>query len=225
MKQNELYLPGLTPKHRISTLYCIGRNYAKHARELGNQTPRKPIVFIKPSSSVIFSEGIIQLPAQSSNIHHEVELVAAIGQKASRISEDNALDIVAGYGIGIDVTARDIQSEAKQNGHPWSIAKGFDTFAPISSFVDKEKIEDIQNVNLKLEVNGEVRQLGNTRDMIFPVAQLVSFVSSIFTLYPGDLLFTGTPEGVSQINHGDSIHAVLGNNIETLDVRVESKSF
>jgi len=221
MKLNELYIPGLTQRYSIGNLYCIGRNYAKHAQELGNDLPSEPVVFIKPNSSIIYSEGTILLPSMSTNIHHEVELIAAIGIKGKNISTDNALNYIAGYGLGIDVTARDLQSKAKEKGLPWSVAKGFDTFAPISSFVEKEEIEDIQNIGLKLMVNGKERQNGNTRHMIFDIPFLISYLSSIFTLYPGDLVFTGTPEGVSQIVSGDQIEARLGDDITSLNVSVK----
>ena len=221
MKLNELYIPGLTQRYSIGTLYCIGRNYAKHAEELGNELPSEPVVFIKPNSSGVFNEGTIKLPKVSQNVHHEVERVAAIGNKGKDIPEKEASDYIAGYGLGIDVTARDLQSKAKQNGLPWSVAKGFDTFAPISSFVEPEEIKNINDTRLKLLVNGDARQNGSTRHMIFNVPYLISYLSSIFTLYPGDLIFTGTPEGVSQIVSGDQIEAWLGDRIVTLQIKVK----
>lgn len=221
MKLNELYIPGLTQRYSIGILYCIGRNYAKHAEELGNELPTEPVVFIKPNSSVIYNEGTILLPQKSNNIHHEVELVVAIGKKGKNITKKEAPNYIAGYGLGIDVTARDIQSKAKAKGLPWSVAKGFDTFAPISSFVEPDKIEDIQHIDLNLMVNGKERQNGNTQHMIFDIPFLISYLSSVFTLYPGDLIFTGTPEGVSQIVSGDHIAAQLGNAITSLNVSVK----
>ncbi|MDZ7717120.1 MAG: fumarylacetoacetate hydrolase family protein [Balneolaceae bacterium] len=193
----------------VNTLFCIGRNYAKHAEELDNEVPSKPMVFLKPNSSIIFDGDIISLPSLSKEVHHEVELVAAIGKEGKNIAENNALDYVAGYGIGIDVTARDIQQEAKNKSHPWSVAKGFDTFAPVSTFVAADKITDPQNLELSILVNGKVRQHGYTKHMIFSVATLISYLSNIFTLQPGDLIFTGTPEGVSPIKSGDQVKANL----------------
>lgn len=218
---NTLTIPGF--EHlKINTLFCIGRNYLKHAQELNNEAPDKPMIFLKPSSSIIFDGDAIILPEQSENIHHEVELVVAIGKKGKNITQSKALQYVAGYGIGIDVTARDIQQKAKEKSHPWSVAKGFDTFAPISSFLAADQISDPQNIELQITVNEEVRQLGNTSNMIFPVAELISYLSSIFTLNPGDLIFSGTPEGVSQIRAGDRIHASLNNGEINLNVSVKS---
>ncbi|HEX6981888.1 MAG TPA: fumarylacetoacetate hydrolase family protein [Balneolaceae bacterium] len=213
-------LPGL--EHlEIGTIFCIGRNYVEHARELNNEVPGEPIVFLKPSSSVIFDGETITLPPQSGSIHHEVEMVVAIGKGGKHITENQALNHVAGYAVGIDVTARDIQQKAKEKGHPWSIAKGFDTFAPLSTSVTADKVADPQNIDLQISVNGEKRQHDNTRLMIFPIAKLISFLSGIFTLHPGDLIFTGTPKGVSAIKSGDKIEAILGNSLTKLNVTVE----
>ncbi|HET6527110.1 MAG TPA: fumarylacetoacetate hydrolase family protein [Balneolaceae bacterium] len=213
-------LPGLEPLE-IGTIFCIGRNYVEHARELNNEVPVEPLVFTKPSSSVIFDGETIKLPVQSHDIHHEVELVAAIAKGGKNIPEHKALSYVGGYGIGIDVTARDIQQKAKEKGHPWTVAKGFDTFAPLSTFITADKIADPQNIDLQISVNGERRQYGNTGLMIFPLAKLISFLSGIFTLHPGDLIFTGTPKGVSAIKSNDKIEAVLDKSLTRLNVTVE----
>ena len=202
-------ISGLNIDLTVNSIFCIGRNYAKHAEELNNEIPSKPMVFLKPNSSVIFDGDAITLPSQSNEVHHEVELLAVIGKEGKNIPESEALSYIAGYGIGIDVTARDIQQQAKDKSHPWSVAKGFDTFAPVSSFVEASQIQDPQNLELSISVNGEVRQHGYTKHMIFPVAELISYLSGIFTLQPGDLIFTGTPEGVSPIQKGDNIVAQL----------------
>jgi len=213
-------IPGL-PDFDICTVYCIGRNYVEHAHELKNEIPDQPMVFLKPASSIIFDGDSIQLPSQSNNVHHEVELVAAIGKGGKNIPEKHALEHVAGYGVGIDVTARDIQQQAKEKRHPWTVAKGFDTFAPISKFVSADKIQDPQNIELHISVNGTERQHDNTKLMIFPVAKLISYLSDIFTLHPGDLIFTGTPKGVSPIQSGDQIEATLDNSLAKLRVSVQ----
>lgn len=216
---SELLIPGLnTP---LRTIFCIGRNYIDHAKELNNPVPSSPIVFLKPHSSICFNNDTILIPPQSKDVHHEVELVVALSKSGKNIPKDIALDYIEGVGVGIDFTARDIQQKAKESGHPWSIAKGFDTFSPISTFIPFNKIEDIQNIDLQLYINNVQRQSGNTHDMIFSVAHLISFLSDIFTLHKGDIIFTGTPSGVSQISSGDTIQANLGNDIATLSLSVE----
>jgi 2-keto-4-pentenoate hydratase/2-oxohepta-3-ene-1,7-dioic acid hydratase in catechol pathway len=215
-------IPGL-PDQPIGSIFCIGRNYQKHAEELGNTVPDRPMVFLKPASAVISSGETIVLPAQSREIHHEVELVIAIGQVGKNIAEEDAPEFIAGYGIGIDVTARDIQQQAKDRGHPWSVAKGFDTFAPLSHFKAATSQADFSNMKLALSVNDEVRQNGTTRNMIFPAAELIAYLSTIFTLQPGDLIFTGTPEGVSEIKAGDTIRASLSDNEIELEVSVNRR--
>lgn len=213
-------IPGLEPELQVNSIFCIGRNYAEHARELKNVVPEQPMVFLKPVSAIIFDGGSIVIPKQSKEVHHEVELVVAIGKTGKQIPESQALGYIEGYGIGIDVTARDIQQVAKEKSHPWSVAKGFDTFAPLSRFVERSAIDDPQQLDLQIVVNGEIRQHGNTRDMIFPVKTLISYLSTIFTLNPGDLIFTGTPEGVSPITSGDRIKATLGDHLAELNVSV-----
>lgn len=217
---NNISLPGLNDL-QLGTIFCIGRNYVEHARELNSEVPDEPVVFLKPASSVILDGGVIELPSQSNNVHHEVELVTAISRGGKNISEENALSHIAGYAVGIDVTARDIQQKAKEKSHPWAVCKGFDTFAPLSSFVSVDKVPDPQNLDLTLTVNGKQRQYDNTRLMIFPIAKLITYLSGIFTLRPGDLIFTGTPKGVSRIKTGDNINATLGNSLATLSISVK----
>ncbi|WP_372635903.1 fumarylacetoacetate hydrolase family protein [Fodinibius sp.] len=211
-------LPGL-PHLNIGSIFCIGRNYVAHARELDHDVPDQPMVFLKPVSSLTF-EGPILLPPQSNEVHHEVELVVAIEKGGKDISRAEALSHVGGYGVGIDLTARDIQSRAKKQGHPWSVAKGFDTFAPISTFIPGERVADPQNLGLSLAVNDRMRQQSNTRLMIFPVADLIHYLSTIFTLRRGDLIFTGTPEGVSPLRSGDHIEARLDETLAHLTMEV-----
>jgi len=205
----------------IGTIFCIGRNYAEHAQELGNAVPKQPMVFLKPKSAVCFNGDTILLPTQSKDVHHEVELVIAIGKGGKNIPQNSALEHIAGIDVGIDLTARDIQQTAKDKGHPWSIAKGFDTFAPISNFAPLSSITSIQNLELELKVNGKTRQIGNTSEMIFPCDILISYLSSIFTLYPGDLIFTGTPKGVSALNTGDTLEASLNTSLAQLSLTVD----
>lgn len=197
------------------TMYCIGQNYAKHAAEMGSKVSETPTVFIKPPSAYIANGGDILLPEFSSNIHHEVELVVLIGKDCHIIEQDEAYKYIAGYAVGIDVTLRDLQGQAKKEGKPWSVAKGFYTSAPISDFIPQTKFDkEIPFFDLKLNVNNELRQSGNTSEMERTVANLVQYLASVFTLRPGDLIFTGTPEGVGPIKSGDSITANLSDYAE-----------
>ncbi len=213
-------IQGLTPTLFIRTIYCIGRNYADHARELQNEVPKEPVVFLKPAGSVIGDGDTILLPSQSQKIHHEVELLIAIGKTGKRIPEKKAMENVAGYGIGIDVTARDLQQQAKDKRRPWAVAKGFDTFAPMSRFLPVEEFDNPDSIALTLSVNGEIRQQAKTDLMIFSVPKLIAYLSTIFTLNAGDIIFTGTPDGVSEIQKGDLLETNLNNGQITLEVGV-----
>src|SRR5690625_2481844 len=186
-------IPGI-PDFTVGSVYCIGRNYQKHAHELGNTVPERPLIFLKPAGSIIYDEQTIILPTQSREIHHEVEMVIAVGCRGKNISQNDARSFILGVGLGIDVTARDVQQQAKENGRPWSVAKGFDTFAPLSSFqpFNNNNI-NLDSLQLSLRVNHELRQKENTRHMIFSVEEIIAYLSTIFTLYPRDLIFTGTP--------------------------------
>lgn len=190
-----------------SKILCIGRNYVEHARELANPVPKQPLVFLKPPSALIGNGDIIILPGASNDVHHEVELVARIGRTAKHVSSDDGLTYIDAYAVGLDLTARDLQSIAKTKGHPWSVSKGFDTFSPLGEFVKASHIQDPQCLDISLQINGKLVQSGNTRDMIFPLPYLISYLSAIFTLEPGDLIYTGTPEGVGPVKDGDVLRA------------------
>lgn len=215
---NRPTLPGLTGLSP-GTIYCIGRNYAEHAAELNNPVPDEPVVFMKPSASITF-DGPINIPAFVKEPHFEVELVVAMGRSFKGTDPEDALDAVAGYALGIDVTARDIQQQLKQKRLPWFAAKGLDTFAPLSSFIDKSLLPDVTNARFRLYINGELRQQGNTSDMIVPVGALLVHLSRYVTLMPGDLVFTGTPSGVGLLRNNDRLHACLDPNLLTLDMNV-----
>lgn len=194
---------------RIGKILCIGRNYVDHIHELGNELPSAPVIFMKPSSSIIYDNGQINIPSYSNDCHHEGELAVLIGQTGSHISEYEALDHVAGYGVAIDLTLRDVQGELKKKGLPWDIAKGFDTACPLSGFTPAEQVDDPQNLQIILSVNGEIRQNGSTGLMINSVSRIISHLSDIFTLEPGDLILTGTPAGVGRIISGDRLVAEI----------------
>ncbi len=215
----DLAIPGSGAKLRVGKLVCIGRNYAAHAAEMNSPVPERPVVFLKPATALVRHGNEIILPTMSQEVHHEVELVAVIGRGGSRISESEALACVAAFGVGLDMTARDVQEAAKKKGHPWSVAKGFDTFAPLGPLVPAEAIADVQDLELRLEVNGMQRQRGSTAAMIFSVATLIAYCSAIFTLEPGDLLYTGTPSGVGPVCEGDILEATC-TGLPPLQVRV-----
>ncbi len=204
----------------IGTMYCIGKNYAKHAAEMGGTVPKDPVVFLKPPAAFVEDGGTIYIPAISTNVHHEVELVVAISEDCIDVEEAEAGKYIAGYAVGIDVTLRDIQQNAKDNGKPWATAKGFRSSAPISKFIPAEEIGKNNLFDLEIRVNDKLRQKGKTKDMERSVEKLISYLSKIFTLRKGDLIFTGTPEGVSQISSGDCINASL---VGYVDLKVNVK--
>jgi len=199
----------LNKEFRINNIFCVGKNYADHAKEMGGEVPKEPIIFLKPTSAIICDGENIVLPKMSTNVHHEVEMTVLIGKRGKDIPLSEAMKHVAGYGVGLDMTMRDKQIEAKKGGNPWSIAKGFDTSAPLSPFLEASKVTDPHNVEIILKVNGKVRQHSNTKNMIYRIDILISFLSSIFTLEEGDIIYTGTPEGVAQVVHGDILEAEI----------------
>jgi len=202
-------LTGTNQEFIIGKIVCLARNYAEHARELGNETPAAPVLFMKPASSVIGDGDSVRIPEYSKECHFEVELALLIGKKCRGVSAVDALDFVAGYGVAIDMTLRDVQNQLKAKGLPWEIAKGFDTACPLSGFVPSVAVSDPHALTLKLSVNGEIRQNGCTSDMIHRIPQIISHISSIFTLEPGDVILTGTPAGVGQVIAGDIMTAEI----------------
>ena len=194
----------------IGKIVCLARNYAEHAKELGNETPAAPVLFMKPASSVIGDGEAVHIPAYSQECHYEVELAVLIGAQCRGVSVEKAMEHVAGYGVAIDMTLRDVQNQLKAKGLPWEIAKGFDTSCPLSDFVPAAAVADPHALSLKLAVNGEARQDGNSSDMIHRVPQMIAHISAIFTLEPGDVILTGTPAGVGQVLAGDVMTAEIG---------------
>jgi len=208
-------------KMKVGTMFCVGQNYSKHAQEMGSEVPKDPIIFLKPPIAYIPDGGKVILPAISNLPHHEVELVVVIGKDCDDVSIDDAVKYIAGYAVGLDITLRDIQNKAKKDGHPWAVAKGFRTSAPISRIVPASQFADeIPFFVLELKVNDDMKQFTNTREMERNVAVLISYLSGIFGLREGDCIFTGTPEGVGEIKHGDRLHAELKGYI-TLDVSIK----
>jgi 2-keto-4-pentenoate hydratase/2-oxohepta-3-ene-1,7-dioic acid hydratase in catechol pathway len=193
----------------IGKILCIGRNYADHIKELGNEMPERPVIFMKPASSVIGEGEQIVIPAYSNDCHHEAELAILIGTGGKDIPVGEAMQHIAGYGVALDLTLRDVQTELKKKGLPWEIAKGFDTACPLSAFVPAASVAAPQDLRITLSVNGEPRQDGSTALMIHRIPELLSYLSSIFTLEPGDLILTGTPAGVGPIKSGDHLVAEI----------------
>jgi 2-keto-4-pentenoate hydratase/2-oxohepta-3-ene-1,7-dioic acid hydratase in catechol pathway len=190
-------------------ILCIGRNYAKHAKELGNAVPTEPMIFMKPESALNYS-GELVYPGFTNDLHYELEIVLEINNTASNVSLEQASKYYDRIGLGIDFTARDIQSECKSKGHPWEKAKAFDNSAPMSNRLMSKNLFDIDNINFKLEVNNSIVQDGNTKNLIFRFDHLISYASQFFTLEKGDLIYTGTPEGVGPVNKGDILVGYLG---------------
>lgn len=189
-------------------IICIGRNYIDHAKELNNKVPAKPMFFLKPETSLLLKNRPFYYPDFSKEIHYETEIVIKINRLGKHIEEQFAHRYYSEIGLGIDFTARDLQRECKAKGHPWEIAKAFEHSAPISeNFINKEDLPE--NINFRLEFNGKIVQNGNTKDMIFSVDKIISYVSHFFTLKIGDLIFTGTPAGVGEIKIGDNLKGYI----------------
>lgn len=190
-------------------IIAIGRNYAEHAKELNNPVPGVPVIFMKPETALLKDNKPFYHPDFSEDIHHEIEIVLKISKEGKHISEkfaDNYFDEIA---LGVDFTARDIQSRHKEKGLPWELAKAFDNSAPVSKFLPKSQFADLKNLNFKLDVNGQTRQVGNTSNMLFSFEYIISFVSKYITLKKGDLIFTGTPQGVAKVSIGDRLEGYL----------------
>jgi 2-keto-4-pentenoate hydratase/2-oxohepta-3-ene-1,7-dioic acid hydratase in catechol pathway len=190
-------------------IIAIGRNYAEHAKELNNPVPTTPVIFMKPETALLKENKPFYHPDFSEDVHHEIELVLKISKEGKHISEKFAANYYEEIGLGIDFTARDVQARHKEKGLPWELAKAFDGSAPISNFVPKAKFESVYDINFKLDINGETRQQGNTRDLLFSFESIIAFVSKYITLKKGDLIFTGTPPGVSKVTIGDRLEGYL----------------
>lgn len=204
----------------IGKIVCVGRNYVEHILELGNEQHEKPVIFLKTTSSVIYSGEKIIYPSFSVDMHHETELVLLIGTTVKNVNQSEANNAIAGYGVGLDMTLRDIQNDLKKKGHPWTIAKCFDTSTVLSEFVSSDDYELKLNEMISLKVNDQVRQNDQLNKMIFNPVKIVEYISTLMTLEAGDLIFTGTPKGVSKVNSGDVLEAEI-ENIAKLKCYVE----
>jgi acylpyruvate hydrolase len=193
-------------------IIAIGRNYAEHAKELNNPVPTVPVIFMKPDTALLKENKPFYHPDFSEDIHHEIEIVLKISKEGKHVGENFAAAYFDEIGLGVDFTARDIQQKHKEKGLPWELAKAFDGSAPVSNFVPKSKFPDLYNLNFKLDINGHTRQQGNTKDLLFSFERIITFVSKYITLKKGDLIFTGTPQGVGKVNVGDHLEGYLEND-------------
>ena len=213
--------------YRPSRIFCVGANYRKHVEEMGLPGRESPFYFMKPREALIQGDGLstlaVDYPPQTKELDYEVELVVLIGQAGSMVPEENALDWVGGLGVGIDFTRRDLQRKLREKNQPWELSKAFEQSAPVSSFVDLHNINfegSSLALDINLSVNGKIKQRANTRDMIFSVSEIIADLSLYFTLLPGDLLFTGTPEGVGPVVPGDILEANIP-GLPSLRVSIE----
>lgn len=190
-------------------IICIGRNYANHAKELGNPLPKEPLIFMKPDTALLRENRPFYYPSFSNDIHYEVELIIKISKIGKNIQQKFAHKYYDTISLGIDFTARDLQQKCKEKGHPWERAKAFDSSALIGAFKKKEDYKNLNDLNFSLKKNGEIVQIGNTNDMIFKIDELISYISQFYTLKIGDLIYTGTPEGVGPVILGDRLEGFI----------------
>lgn len=200
-------------------IICVGRNYAAHAAELKNEVPTEPVIFLKPDTALLPKRQPFFYPDFSKDIHFETEVVVRINRLGKNIAPKFAHKYYSELSLGIDFTARDLQQKLKEKGLPWEKAKAFDGSAPTGQFIDKSTLPEVNQLNFELKINGESRQSGNTSQMLFPIDELISYVSKYFTLKIGDLIFTGTPQGVGPIAIGDHLEAYLENK-KVLDLKI-----
>ncbi|WP_243038965.1 fumarylacetoacetate hydrolase family protein [Dyella sedimenti] len=218
--QPSLPIMGSDQRFPVRRIFCIGRNYAEHAREMGAAVDKDtPLFFCKPADAVVTDGADVPYPQATNDLHHEVEMVVALGAGGRDIPIDRAASLVWGYGVGLDLTRRDLQAVAKAKSHPWDVAKGFDHSAPVSALRPASQVRLDDDTALSLSVNGEPRQQGRLGDMVHGVAEIIAILSGLFELKAGDLIFTGTPAGVAAIHRGDRFHAELA-GVATLEGRV-----
>ena len=205
-----LPIQGSNQRFPVGRIFCVGRNYAEHAREMGHNPDREPpFFFMKPSTALVSDGGPFPYPDQSNDVHHEIELVVALATGGSNILAGEALGHVYGYAVGLDMTRRDLQGQAKKQGRPWDTGKAFDHSAPCSAVVSAADVGDPATGAISLSVNGVARQHGDLADLIWNVPETIAYLSTLFNLLPGDLIFTGTPAGVGPVARGDTLLGVV----------------
>ncbi len=186
-------------------IFCIGQNYPDHVKEMKGEVPKSPVIFCKPPTSLVAAGEKIPFPKHGDELHHEVEVVVLIGEEGGAETKQEAYSLVAGVTLGLDLTLRDVQRDLKRKGHPWEVAKSFDGSAPIGGLVPYGNLLRLDNIEFTCRLNGEIRQRGNTREMIFPMETLIMEISRVWRLRPGDLIYTGTPSGVGPLKVGDQV--------------------
>ncbi len=197
----------------VGKVVCVGRNYVAHARELGNAVPAKPVLFMKPATALVGLDEPLQLPTHGQELHHEVELAVLLDARLCQANEAEVGGAIAGYGVALDFTLRDLQARLKADGQPWELAKAFDGSCPLSAFAHVEDVPEVADCALQLWVNGKLQQDGNTRDMIVKMPALLAHISQFFTLEPGDVVLTGTPAGVGPLQGGEELILGLGDTL------------
>lgn len=215
---------GLADRFPVHRIYCVGRNYAEHAKEMGFTGREPPFFFMKPADALVVAEpgedAAFTYPSLTNKLHHEVELVVAIGKSGADIAPEDALEYVYGYAVGLDMTRRDLQNDMKAQGRPWEIGKAYEESAPIAAITPAAQTGDIAAASIALKVNDDVRQTSTIDKLIWSVAETISHLSKAWTLQPGDLIYTGTPEGVASVSRGDTLKATV-TGLTPLVVRVD----
>ncbi|MDB6062424.1 MAG: isomerase/hydrolase [Verrucomicrobiaceae bacterium] len=217
-----LQLDGKPFPHALGKIVCVGRNYAAHAAELNNPVPSEPLLFIKPASAAAHFSEPVQLPSGRGSVHHELEMAVLIGAPLRAVDAASAQQAIAGIGLALDLTLREVQDKLKRDAHPWERSKAFDGAYPVSQFIGADGL-DLHNLTLQLWRAGHLQQSGNTRDMLFAVSALIAEISHNFSLQPGDIVSTGTPAGVGPLQSGESLIATLGQHTADDLLRVEAR--
>lgn len=206
MNYKHQYTDGTPIHYPLGKVVCIGRNYAEHAKELNNPVPSEPLLFIKPGSCAVPLAGGFAIPRDRGAVHYEAEIAVLIGKPLSKKPDaEEVRDAISGFAPALDLTLRDVQAKLKEKGYPWEIAKSFDGACVLAPFVPGDAIEDLADIGIRLEINGETRQDGNSRDMLNPILSMVQHMAGHFSLQPGDVILTGTPVGVGALNKGDEL--------------------
>lgn len=203
-------------KSIINKIFCLGLNYADHISEMSHKKPAQPVIFIKPLTAICYNDDTVEIPELSQRMDYEVEMVIYLKSGGKKLNLQEAGECIGAYGVGIDLTLRDLQKKAKEKGLPWSVAKGFDKSAPISDFIKTDSEVVLNNLNLSLWVNNELKQESNTSLMLFKPSEMISYISHFFSLTEGDIIFTGTPSGIGKLNSGDTVKAKIDGDLELL---------